>query len=713
MVRTSSIILLIAVVTSVCPAQDSLNISLIGLYQNSWGDCNSVTATGDIAVVGAVDGIHTVSVTDIYNPVELGFFPWDDTPGRMQIHSDLVYVSYDTAGVKIIDISDPVNPVELSTVSSLNPGSDFDVEGDYLYIPYYPFAFRIYDISDPGNPVFAGEYYHAAHLISCIEVENNIAYIAGSQLELIDVSDPANPSLLSSLIVMECADPVYYEEHVYVCNSFMSYIEAINVSDPRNPVSVGAYFTDFPWQVMIDSDVLYVLSDGVIKLVSVQNPASMFELGDYVCSLSGYYYVRETVLYMCPEGTGLNIVDTSDPQNITLISSIMQGGDFIQTIPFDNYVISVEQSPGFRIFDVSDPGDPLPVSQFVYGGGGIEDLDIENGVAACAYWEQGMVTVDISDPANPVEMGFINAPFWFKDVEVLNGYAYLCTMYQDFIVVNIGDPYNPYIEGTYDPGFTQLKEMASDGNYAYISESGNGIEVLDISNPSNPFHVTYYDTIVSRTIFLDADLLFVNHTNRLVIIDVIDPVNAQALSSTALQQDIWDIWVEGDFAIVTISNGDVHLFDISDPVNPELAGYYTGCEADDVALAGDYIYAGCGGSFKVMQYIEPVTVGDPFGNDLPLSFSLSAPYPNPFNDTSCLEMHIPASGNVRLSVYDMSGRKAASLLEMYCQPGRYEVKWDAGGLASGVYFIKLSTVPPYGGQASSQQSVVRKAVLLK
>ena len=75
----------------------------------------------------------------------------------------------------------------------------------------------------------------------------------------------------------------------------------------------------------------------------------------------------------------------------------------------------------------------------------------------------------------------------------------------------------------------------------------------------------------------------------------------------------------------------------------------------------------------------------------PLTFCLYPPYPNPFNNTVFLEMQIPVSGNLRLSVYDITGREVATLVNGHLSLGQHSVVWDADDLSSGVYFVRLET----------------------
>ena len=50
---------------------------------------------------------------------------------------------------------------------------------------------------------------------------------------------------------------------------------------------------------------------------------------------------------------------------------------------------------------------------------------------------------------------------------------------------------------------------------------------------------------------------------------------------------------------------------------------------------------------------------------------------------------MPEDGMVNVSVYDISGRQAAELVNGYMSAGTYPVTWDANDLSSGVYMIHM------------------------
>ena len=66
-------------------------------------------------------------------------------------------------------------------------------------------------------------------------------------------------------------------------------------------------------------------------------------------------------------------------------------------------------------------------------------------------------------------------------------------------------------------------------------------------------------------------------------------------------------------------------------------------------------------------------------------------YPNPFNPSTQIEFTLSEAQNVSLRVYDMAGREVAKLAEGMRQVGRHSVFFNAGNLASGIYFYRIAT----------------------
>jgi hypothetical protein len=87
---------------------------------------------------------------------------------------------------------------------------------------------------------------------------------------------------------------------------------------------------------------------------------------------------------------------------------------------------------------------------------------------------------------------------------------------------------------------------------------------------------------------------------------------------------------------------------------------------------------------------EMITSIEPVASEVPRQFELHQNYPNPFNPNTTIKYELPGFSMVRLSVFDILGREVSVLANDRENAGLYEVKFDAAGLSSGVYFYKLT-----------------------
>jgi len=91
------------------------------------------------------------------------------------------------------------------------------------------------------------------------------------------------------------------------------------------------------------------------------------------------------------------------------------------------------------------------------------------------------------------------------------------------------------------------------------------------------------------------------------------------------------------------------------------------------------------------------------------NFTLSQNFPNPFNPRTTIKYSIPSGNNgeqlnVKLAVYDVLGRKVATLVNEKKSSGNYRIFFDGNDLPSGIYFYKLT---------AGSFTEVKKMVLMK
>ncbi len=95
---------------------------------------------------------------------------------------------------------------------------------------------------------------------------------------------------------------------------------------------------------------------------------------------------------------------------------------------------------------------------------------------------------------------------------------------------------------------------------------------------------------------------------------------------------------------------------------------------------------------------------DELSGKIPKVFALHQNYPNPFNALTVVRYDLPADCWVKIEVYDILGRRVATLVDGLEKVGFKRMSWEAGSLASGVYFYRIE---------AGKFDAVRKMVLLK
>jgi len=100
-------------------------------------------------------------------------------------------------------------------------------------------------------------------------------------------------------------------------------------------------------------------------------------------------------------------------------------------------------------------------------------------------------------------------------------------------------------------------------------------------------------------------------------------------------------------------------------------------------------------------------------SELPPNFELRQNYPNPFsplgrgtfsNPATTIHFSLPVSEHVTLKIFDLNGQEIKTLVQQNLPAGEHRVTFDAGGMASGVYFYRITT-PTF--------SQTRKAILMQ
>ena len=97
-------------------------------------------------------------------------------------------------------------------------------------------------------------------------------------------------------------------------------------------------------------------------------------------------------------------------------------------------------------------------------------------------------------------------------------------------------------------------------------------------------------------------------------------------------------------------------------------------------------------------------LGDIAASNVPAQFFLDQNYPNPFNPQTTIDFGLPEDGLVKLEVFNILGRKVATLVDSKMEAGYHSVVWNGVSLSSGVYFYKIQ---------AGDNVMIKKCIMMK
>jgi hypothetical protein len=167
-----------------------------------------------------------------------------------------------------------------------------------------------------------------------------------------------------------------------------------------------------------------------------------------------------------------------------------------------------------------------------------------------------------------------------------------------------------------------------------------------------------------------------------------------------------DIDYDGDpdLATVNFSNGQLRIYlNIDGVLESTPSWIYDASPVGTAVEFGDIdgdglvdLIMGVSGQPCVMVFYNTGTTGIDDNGNLPSSTTILANYPNPFNAQTRIFFNLKKASDVKLNIYDLSGRVVKTLVNNHYNAGRTSVIWDGRDnrgidVASGVYFYRLET----------------------
>lgn len=718
--------------------QSGVETNLVGRW--AAGPPNAFTIENNIIFTASGGILQTLDISDPSNPKLLGQVATSGIINDISKEGNYVYLAEGDSGLKVIDVSNPANLIQVSEILLTGPINKLIVNNQTLYVAeggydgsQWTGGLRTLDVSDPFNPQPLG-FYDSPNQSKFISLVGDYIYMDKrfDETLIIDVSDLNNPILAGSF-------------NTRLDNTFLSGnllfigMNIFDVSNPVNPILlVETVFQGGAEDVTVSGDYAFITvwkiwdgntwREGQIRVFNISDPVNPTEIGFYEASgnvsmisiMNNVLIISEGVypedVSTSEEGSGLRFIDVSYPQLPKLIGFYELPGVATQLTVQDDYAFVVTLYGGISIIDITDISNPIQIGYYNSPGMGREIVLKENFVYL-TDGNKGLRIVDISDLTNPVEVGSYETGDFFSKIDVSGNFAYV--LYGDGLhVLDISNPLYIFEVSFVEISFTPLSILVRE-NYAYLGDGisthwgGTGhIRIFNIADPFNPVQVgEYYPGYIQwEDIFYPTDLeirgnyLYVaNETSSLLILDILDPTNPFVASNTSTFAD--NIEIYENFAFVSKSLVGMNIFDISNPNNPVLLEFYNEYRhITDLAVTDGKIFAAAVEYGMLIFENELITDVARDTEIIPTEFTLQQNYPNPFNPSTKISYSIPSSEYVTLKIYDILGSEIALLVNKEQTAGFYNVEFNATNFPSGIYIYTLQ----FGNRMTSKKMILLK-----
>jgi hypothetical protein len=409
-------------------------------------------------------GMYILDISNPAAPHRVGI--WNSTVGSVAAQRNLCYVS-DAGRFHILNAANPASPQELS---SIGVGGNIYLDGNYAYLS----SFATIDVTDSLMPGIVGQCSLAVGGTTGIwatGLYGNACVACGSDgFGILDLSDPVRPTVDSTgLLAYDDSRDIFVQgAHAIVANDQRG-ARLLNVADPTHPLEIAAFDT----------------AGAAPQCDAARLTDSLVYMGWW-----GYDGWRGLYISNYADSTGPSLLGkcaTLSPINAMALK--------------DSFLFAAGQTK-FQLLSIQDPTHPSVVSTCSLGFMAMtRDLCLNDSIAYVANTSGGLRMIDVTQPHSATALAYYIAAHDVYSVAVRDSIAFLGTD-RDLRIVNVRDPQAPF----------EIGSLATQGMVRGISVKGsrilitNRFAVLDISDPSNPRTLGFYETPLSarRLVWTDS-----------------------------------------------------------------------------------------------------------------------------------------------------------------------------------------------------------------
>lgn len=455
---------------------------------------------------------------------------------------------------------------------------------------------------------------------------------------------------------------------------------------------------------------------------------------------------------------GTHVISLGDSTNLRqagFIAGPQSNWREITVIGSHAYVVTEGGNVGMQVIDLSPLPDSVRLvtsfnSRFITGHIIMRDVDVDSPYVyvSGASGTGGVHIINVSNPAQPVQIGLYDPVYYIHDVHVRGNRMYASALGRGLDIVDISDKTAPVrlYQIQYPAAFTHSAWTTDDHKFLFVTDERDGLpaRMWNIESLSNVHQVAQYSANLQslvHNIYIRGRFAFVAHnTEGMRVVDVADPTLPVEVGfydtfagPSGGFNGLWSAcpYLPSGRVLGGDRLGGLYVWRFNDTRASRLYGTIRNAATNapiDTALilileTGRTARSVSDGSYKIGELpdtsytirfsangfltrifegvrfdrdtafldisLQPVSTDAEFVQDAPLEFDIGQNYPNPFNPETTFRYSLAERSRVTLEVLDITGQIVDLLVNEEQPAGVHRVEWNAAGRSSGVYIYRF------------------------
>lgn len=613
-------ILIAASVTGAADAEERFELLSRSLLQ---GPAQAIAFFEGGFVLGSGGGIAVYSGAEsLSTPVILLV---NGEPREIAIRGPAAYVAANKGGLVTIDLTDPANPVETRT-HRLSRAILCSLSTEFLFLADHKGDIYTFKLSDPLRPELIDERRVFPTPVSMDIAGGLLVTVSTREVKIFRIGKNGNLKGISQTAAGEDLSKCKLRNEVLYALSPDGTVLRWDISDPAEPKRLPA---------IEDKKILdFALGEDEGYLLTKYREIIPFEYGggtktgkplEITFSAAGgasgkLNHVLDTIQEKINPGDhigralfidGNTIITTSglkglslfmlEGEKIRLVGKVPTGGFAIDLIVSDDLLYCANGFDGVRIGRVSGRGSIEWIGHLQSYHA--RDVALNGDVLILADGEDGLKTIDVSDPRKPIVIGKHRSPYFMSAVMSDGTFAYVAGGKGGAEIIDISNPKRPKL--IWRKEFSEMRGIDYDSRYCYIADGYDGLRTFSISG-GKPVLISTHDTPGwNCDVFINGDIAYLADGGKGIrVVDISDRSKPLELGKVNLNVLTRELHAVNGILFAAAFTAGIIAVDVSDPRALRVAATFQTVDDGRGVFADDrfvYLASGSGGVY-VFKY---------------------------------------------------------------------------------------------------------------